>query len=374
VRDVFCAIDWFASINGCRIQVQSAFTLGKRIQVQSTLTHSYTQLRHSLQPHRLQVVSTTTLTEIIRLVLSTFTRMDRIQDYVHTCGHNSGTVNVHTYKQFRYCLRSHLKTIHLLSTLALTNISGTTFTLTNNSGVVYVHTLGQNSDTTFTPADIIQVVSTFTLMDRIQYYVHTCRQNSGTVYVRTYNSVTVYVRTYNPRIVYVHTYGQNSGTVYVRTCKQFSYCLRSHVWTEFRYYVHTCGHNSGTAYVRTYTQFWYSLRSHARTEFRYCLCTHLQTIRVLSTFTPTDRIQAGTWYVQTSDNSRTAYRNNFYTPCFLMMHFFLSAKPSSDILTSHSFAAGLIKCVITHQDKRNSIRKQDTGPTHPGIKNASSIQ
>jgi hypothetical protein len=78
-----------------------------------------------------------------------------------------------------------------------------TFTLTNNSGAVDVHTYGQNSGTTFTPAGIIQVLPTFALTN-----------NSGTVYI--------------------HTYGQNSGTVYVRTYKQLRYCLRSHLRTRFK--------------------------------------------------------------------------------------------------------------------------------------------
>jgi len=84
--DVFCAIDWFASMNGCRIQVQS------------TLTNSYIQLRQSLQPHRLQVLPTTTLTERIRVVLSTFTRTDRIQVLsTFALTNNSVTVYVRTY-------------------------------------------------------------------------------------------------------------------------------------------------------------------------------------------------------------------------------------------------------------------------------------
>ena len=129
VCDVFCAIDWFASMNGCRIQVQSTFTLWDRIQVQSTftlwdriqvqstftlwdkiqvqstftlwdriqvkltLTHSYTQLRQCLQPHRLQVLPTTTMTVRIRVVVSTFTCTDRIKllsTFAFT--NNSGTV------------------------------------------------------------------------------------------------------------------------------------------------------------------------------------------------------------------------------------------------------------------------------------------
>ena len=93
VCDVFCAIDWFASMNGCRIQVQSTFTLWDRIQVQLTLTHSYTQLRQCLQPHRLQVLPTTTMTVRIRVVVSTFTCTDRIKllsTFAFT--NNSGTV------------------------------------------------------------------------------------------------------------------------------------------------------------------------------------------------------------------------------------------------------------------------------------------
>jgi hypothetical protein len=131
VCDVFRAIDWFVSINGCRIQVQSTLTLADRIQVQLTLTHSYTQLRHSLRPHRLQIPPTATLTDGIRVVLNMFTRTDRIQVlFTFTLTTNSGTVYVRTYDQLRYRLRSHLQTIKVLST----------FTLTTNSGAVYVRT------------------------------------------------------------------------------------------------------------------------------------------------------------------------------------------------------------------------------------------
>jgi hypothetical protein len=105
---------------GCRIQVQSTFTLGDRIQVQSTLAHSYTQP---------QAESTTTET--------------------------SGTAYDHTDGK-------------------------------NSASTVYVHTYGQNLGTTFTSADIIQVLSTFPLTNNsVTVYVHTYGQNSGTVYVRT---------------------------------------------------------------------------------------------------------------------------------------------------------------------------------------------
>jgi hypothetical protein len=75
------------------------------MQVQSTLTHSYTLIRQSLQPHRLQVLSTT----------------------------SDGK---------------------------------------NSASTVYVHTCGQNSGTTFTPAGIIQVLSTFPLTNNsVTFYV-----------------------------------------------------------------------------------------------------------------------------------------------------------------------------------------------------------
>jgi len=54
-------------------------------------------------------------------VLSTFARTDRIQVLsTFALTNNSGTVYVRVYKQFRYCLRSHLQTIQLQSTFALT--------------------------------------------------------------------------------------------------------------------------------------------------------------------------------------------------------------------------------------------------------------
>jgi hypothetical protein len=183
--DVFCAIDWCPSIHGFRIQVQS------------TLTHLRTQLRHNLRPHRFQVLPTFTfrfqvlptftftnriqvlpmftLTNRIQVlplftltnriqVLPTFTLADRIQVQ---------STLTHLPTQLRHNLRPHR--FQVLPTFTLTNRIQVLpmFTLTNRTQVLPMFTLTNRTQVlpTFTFADRIHIQPTSTQTDFSRYFV-----------------------------------------------------------------------------------------------------------------------------------------------------------------------------------------------------------